>query len=285
MQSHVDHAEVNVPKLTGYHETGLLGIALHPNFKSQPYIYIYRTCSKNGKFINRVIRIRDDNGKASDAEIIIDNIPGGQIHNGGIILFGPDGNLYVATGETGLRNQAQNQQSLAGKILRVSPRGGIPPDNPFRDSAVYSYGHRNIFGMAFRPETGELFVTENGPESDDEINKILPGANYGWPEALGRSNNKRYTNPIRTYASIIAPTQAVFYSGNLIKNYDGWLIFGTYIGRNVRAIQLTGKRDTRIAQDKVIFQSDEPIAGISQSPDGGLYVIKETSIQKLTVLP
>lgn len=276
-------ATVNVPRLSGYHETGLLGIALHPDFKAQPYVYVYHTYFKNGRLANRVVRFKEDRNStaAPEPEVIVDDIPGGRIHNGGILAFGPDGNLYISTGETGNRSLAQDASSTAGKILRVRPDGKIPDDNPFKNSPVYSYGHRNVFGMAFDPKTKALYITENGPTRDDEINKVVKGGNYGWPIVLGKSNDKRFINPLIVYRQPIAPTQAIFYTGNIFSKLKDWFIFGTYNADNLHAIELTGTARDQVQQDKVIYQANSPIIGIAQSPDGDIYVIESNVIRRL----
>ncbi|MCL6472023.1 MAG: PQQ-dependent sugar dehydrogenase [Firmicutes bacterium] len=276
-------ATVNVPQLSGYNETGLLGIALHPNFQAQPYVYIYHTYVKNGRLTNRVVRFKENesNTAAPEPEVIVDNIPGGRIHNGGILAFGPDGNLYISTGETGNRSLAQDISSTAGKILRVRPDGKIPDDNPFKNSPVYSYGHRNVFGMAFDPKTKALYITENGPTRDDEINRIVKGGNYGWPIVLGKSNDKRFINPLIVYRRPIAPTQAIFYTGNIFPKLKDWFIFGTYNTDNLHAIELTSTVRDQVRQDKVIYQAGSSIIGIAQSPDGDIYVIESNIIRKL----
>lgn len=281
------YADIIVPKLTGYSETGLLGIAIDPNFKTKPYVYVYRTYSKNGKLFNKVIRLTDVKGSGREPKIILDNIPGGRIHNGGIIAFGPDGNLYISTGETGNKQLAQDLNSLGGKVLRIKPDGTIPADNPFQNSPVFSYGHRNIFGMAFSPGTGALFITENGPDSDDEINEIVPGGNYGWPLALGTSKNSRFINPVKTYPTVIAPTQAIFYTGSILRNYKNWFLFGAYNSKNIHALDITESTvsaTAKVEQDKTIYHFGDRVVGLSQSPDGAIYVVGGNSIKKLTAL-
>jgi glucose/arabinose dehydrogenase len=286
------YVEINVPKIKEYNETGVLGIAIDPNFKAKPYVYIYRTCSKNGRLFNKVIRVTDVKGSGRDPEIILDNIPGGRVHNGGILVFGPDRNLYISTGETGNKSLAQNLKSYAGKILRIKPDGSIPADNPFADSPVYSYGHRNVFGIAFDPRDNNLYITENGPDSDDEINRIVPGGNYGWPLALGFSLDSRFINPIKVYQSVIAPTQAFFYTGPMFKSYKNWMIFGSYNKRDIHALNIVDSTTSkekeinskRVAEDKIIYRGNEQISGVAQSPDGGIYVIGTKTIKKLTSL-
>lgn len=186
-------------------ESGLLGLALDPNFEEDSYVYVFYTyqstecrdrvddvCTEYVEY-NRVVRLRRvfNLGVIVGVEptVLIDRIPAGLHHNGGILKFGPDGKLWITTGDNGGKyfpqTIAQDPSSLAGKVLRINKDGTIPEDNPIPGSSIYTLGHRNVFGIAFHPETGEPYVTENGPNSNDEINKLIPGANYGWPYRLG----------------------------------------------------------------------------------------------------
>lgn len=168
-------------------EGGLLGLALHPSFETNNWIYLYLTTATDNGLVNRVERYTLSGTELSERTIIIDNIPGAVYHDGGRIAFGPDELLYITTGDAGNESSAQNVDSLAGKILRVEDDGSIPTDNPF-NSAVYSYGHRNPQGLAW-DSAGALWITEHGrsgiQSGMDEINNILPGANYGWPTIEG----------------------------------------------------------------------------------------------------
>ena len=164
-------------------EGGLLGIALHPQFLKNQWIYIYLTTTAEDELINRVERYRFKGDSLLEKTIIIDDIPGALYHDGGRIAFGPDGYLYITVGDAGKSEFAQNIDSLAGKILRLSDDGSIPPDNPF-GNAVYSYGHRNPQGLAW-DDKDQLWSTEHGPFGFDELNLIKKGKNYGWPIIKG----------------------------------------------------------------------------------------------------
>jgi len=209
------------PGAVHYGEGGLMGLAYHPEFPRQPYIYAMHTYAKNGRLYNRVIRLRDLGDQGVLDRVIVDEIPGGQNHNGGRIAFGPDGMLYVTTGETFNAELAQNLDSLGGKILRVTPEGAIPKDNPFPDSPIYSYGHRNPQGLAWHPETKDLFASEHGPSGEfftfahDEINVITKGGNYGWPEVIGRSDKEPYIDPLVLWKKTTPPGGITFYKGDL----------------------------------------------------------------------
>ncbi|MFG2931745.1 PQQ-dependent sugar dehydrogenase [Streptomyces achromogenes] len=177
-------------------EGGLLGIALSPGFASDHMIYAYFTSASD----NRIVRVRYDERKPAGERLgapdtVFKGIPKGTIHNGGRIAFGPDGMLYAGTGETGRRGLAQDRSSLGGKILRMTPDGEPAPGNPFPGSVVYSYGHRNVQGLAWDGHQ-RLFASEFGQDTWDELNAVKPGGDYGWPEAEGRSSDARFQNPV-----------------------------------------------------------------------------------------
>ncbi len=208
-----------------YHvgEGGLLGVALHPLFKENGFVYLYSTQHSSGGTVNRVERFvfRDANSSTpeiTDRTVIIDAIPGAVYHDGGRIAFGPDGYLYITTGDATDPDLAQDKTSLAGKILRVTDDGGIPPDNPF-GTAVYSLGHRNPQGIAW-DERGALWSTEHGRSGVrsglDEINKIERGGNYGWPLLQGDDKRDGFVAPaLHSGQNTWAPASAVFVGSTL----------------------------------------------------------------------
>lgn len=192
-------------------EAGLMGLALHPDFAQHSYVYAMYTHRGEGGAENRVIRLRHEGDHGRLDRVIVEGIPGALNHNGGRIAFGPDGYLYIATGETYEHELAADLGSLGGKILRVDPDGAVPPDNPFPGSPVYSYGHRNPQGLAWHPETGDLFSSEHGPSGEfglrayDEINVIEPGGHYGWPRVVGAPGDPRYRDPIAAWPDLTTP--------------------------------------------------------------------------------
>lgn len=200
-----------------YGEGGLLGLALSPNFSSNHYIFVYYTFSgKDNKTLNRVVRYKFENNSLSDKKIIVDNIPGAIFHNGGRIKFGPDKFLYITTGDSQNSSLAQDKNSLAGKILRVDENGNKIPDNPF-NNLVFSYGHRNPQGLAW-DSLGRLWETEHGPTTEfglccrDEINIIVKGHNYGWPQITGSQTKSNMDSPFAQSGNITwAPSGATFY--------------------------------------------------------------------------
>jgi len=178
---------------------GLLGIALHPDFSNNHYIYVFLTYTEDGYLWNKILRITESENKLQDAETIFDKIPGSTFTNGGFIKFGPDGKLYVGTGTiSDSSHLPQDLDSLSGKILRINDDGTIPNDNPFTDSPVYSLGHRNPQGMTW-DDNGNMFVAEFGPEKNDEINLIQAGKNYGWMISYVEKNSLQIVNGRRYY--------------------------------------------------------------------------------------
>lgn len=277
-------ATVEVPRILGYHETGLLGIAIPPNYQAIPYVYVYHTYDDEGQLFNKVIRFKADGDAQTRPETIIDNIPGARIHNGGVLIFGPNDRLFVSTGETGDTGLAQDIKSTGGKVLRVNADGIIPSDNPFPGSPVFSYGHRNIFGMAVQPVTNTLFITENGPSNNDEVNRIEAGKNYGWPEVTGKARDARFVDPVAVYSKSIAPTQAIFYTGELFPEIRDAFVFGAYNTREVRAIKFADPDFDTVAADNVVLKFDERVIGVAQAPDGSFYVIGSNTIKRIDKL-
>ncbi len=193
-------------------EAGLLGIALHPEYNSRPKLYLYISYFKDGRIMNKVVSGRLDIEKLrlTSFEDIIDGIPGAAIHDGGRIRFGPDGMLYITTGDAAQPSISQDLGSLAGKILRVEDDGSIPSDNPFPGSPIYSYGHRNPQGIDWH-RSGALLSSEHGPVGHDEVNLILPGENYGWPHTTGTVNGDFGRRPLIDFGPVsVAPSGSSF---------------------------------------------------------------------------
>ena len=173
-------------------EGGLLGVAVAPTYTQDRWVYLYYTTAED----NRIVRLR----LGERPQPILTGLPRAGNHNGGRIAFGPDGLLYAGTGDAGDADRAQDRRNLGGKILRLTPTGAPAPGNPFGDSPVYSYGHRNVQGLAW-DRAGQLFATEFGQNTYDELNRIEAGANYGWPEAEGPSDDGRFVDPVATWAT------------------------------------------------------------------------------------
>jgi aldose sugar dehydrogenase len=271
-------------------EGGLLGMALHPNFEQNSWIYLYLTTKTDGVLTNRVERYKFSANALSERTVIIESIPGASNHDGGRIKFGPDELLYITTGDAGNADSAQNLDTLSGKVLRLRDDGSVPSDNPF-GTAVYSYGHRNPQGLAW-DDSEELWVTEHGRSGIssglDELNHITKGANYGWPDSQGNTVLSGTVGPARHSGPNItwAPAGAVNWGGSIfftglrgeslyeaqIKN-GGVLSFKTHFYRKfgrLRAIVLgpdemlyistsntDGRGDIQKGDDKIIRVNPE----------------------------
>lgn len=259
-------------------EGGLMGLALHPDFPDSGFIYAMHTYREGGRLFNRVIRLRDEGGRGVMDGVIIDNIPGGGFHDGGRIAFGPDGMLYVTTGETFEGSLAQDLSSLGGKILRLTPEGGVPGDNPFEGSPVYSYGHRNPQGLAWQPGTGKLFASEHGPSGEagqfanDEINIVTKGGNYGWPEVIGAPGKKKYIDPIVVWKETTPPSGMTFSGGGLLGHLRGDLFVATLRSECLIRIRL-GKEAGVEAIERWFPGRYGRLRDVVEGPDGALYFL------------
>jgi glucose/arabinose dehydrogenase len=216
--------------------------------------------------------------------VVIDGIPANNVHAGGALAFGPDGQLYLTAGDAQDPPEAQNTGSLAGKILRYTPTGGIPSDNPFPGSPVYAYGVRNSQGLAWQPSTRDLFATDHGPSGGgseggrrdhDELNAIKRAGNYGWPVVIGTEND-RFIPPIAVWSPAIAPSGLAFYDGQAIADWRGNAFVGALRGRRLVRVVVEEAPGTpagwRMTGQESLFQDQfGRIRLVAMGPDGALY--------------
>lgn len=262
-------------------ERGLLGIAFDPDFKTNRFAYLYYSV-KHGTD-NRVVRMRDANGRGVEPVTVLDikdHIKEAN-HNGGNLTFGPDGFLYITVGDGGgWPGRSQDDGNLLGKILRVDVRGALPVTYKKPSDIFYAKGLRNSFDMAWNPANGVLYATENGPIGRDEINMIVRGGDYGWPTETGRNKSNRFKNPIWDFGiRSVAPTGITFYpkDGNFPAEYRGNMFVTDYNYGRVYRIKLPGERlDAIRAEDMTIFMperfADAVFADVTVGPDGALYL-------------
>jgi aldose sugar dehydrogenase len=277
--------------VSGYFERGLLGLALDPDFGKNGFLYVYYshrgTDPKSDPYRHRLMRITVRDNIGHDPVALLDDLPIGSAgesgrgnHNGGTVAFGPDGKLYVTIGDMAVPALAQDLMSFAGKILRLNPDGTAPSDNPFYDSRqprsprsyVFALGLRNSFDFTFHPVTGALYATENGPESNDEINLIEAGKNYGWgPERIsGNRNNPRFIDPLYVYERVIAPTGIAFYTGNRYPaEYKHNLFVGDWNHERIRRLILDGKSRSKVMKvDDEVYRHTSGLVDLIMGPDG-----------------
>lgn len=247
-----------VPGVVPAGEGGLLGVAVSPSFDRDRLVFLYFTADSD----NRVARARYDGGRLGTPEPIITGIPKAGNHNGGRLAFGPDDLLYVTTGESGNPPLAQDRGSLGGKILRVRPDGSPAPGNPF-DSRVFTYGHRNVQGITW-DERGRMYATEFGQNRLDEINRIEPGRNYGWPEVEGAGGGDRYTDPLLTWSTDEASPSGLAYAG-------GSLWAAALGGERLWQVPLGG--DGSVGRPIAHFEGRYGrLRAVAVAPDGSLWV-------------
>lgn len=243
-------------------EGGLLGIELHPDFASNSFVYVYYTYGMNGELANKVVRFTKKDKSLVEPLTIIDGIPGSSIHNGGRIKFGPDGLLYITAGDASISSLAQDTNSLAGKILRLNDDGRIPESNPFPESPIYSYGHRNPQGLVWNDE-GRLFATEHGSSARDEVNIIDAGKNYGWPTIRGEETAEGLENPlIHSGEDTWAPSGVAY--------LDGSLYFGGLRGQSLYEVPLY---EETITINHHLQGNFGRLRDVVVGPDGFLYIL------------
>lgn len=251
-------------------EAGLLGITVSPDDR---FLYAFATAADGGS--NVVYRVPVAGG---EPKVVVEGLPASSYHNGGGVAFGPDGMLYVSNGETHDSSRSQDPNQLGGKIYRYAPDGSIPDDNPFGDSPAFALGYRNPFGLAFDPVSGNAFVTENGPQSHDEIDRIVEGGNGGWPVTSGPAGDTdtsslrgNYQEPVLDYEQIIVPTGIAFADpANAEPQVAGDLFFAAYGEQSIHRVTLNEARD-RATNDRIFLESSEPVIALAWGPKGLYY--------------
>ncbi|GAA0589686.1 PQQ-dependent sugar dehydrogenase [Caenispirillum bisanense] len=279
---------------------GLLDVAVHPDFASNGLVYLSYAGSGDGGAGTEVARGRLDLQamRLTDVETIFVAAPktGGRAHYGSRLLFAPDGSLYVTLGDRySHMKEAQNPGTHLGSVIRITDSGGVPADNPFagRSDArpeVFTYGHRNVQGMALHPQTGAVWTHEHGPRGGDEVNILKPGANYGWPAVTygvdysgavisDRSEAPGMEPPLVHWVPSIAPSGMAFYSGEAFPQWQGDLFIGALAGAHLRRLELDGDRVT--AQEELLVDLNARIRDVRSGPDGFLYLLTDASDGRL----
>jgi glucose/arabinose dehydrogenase len=269
-----------VPDVEPRGESGLMSIALHPQFATNHLLYLSYAYNSNGQQQVRVVRYRETPNGFVDRQVIIENVPAAQFHAGCRLRFGPDGKLYITTGDATDRQIAQQLNSLGGKILRLNDDGTVPTDNPFagRSDArpeIWAYGSRNAQGIDFQPGTNLLWETEHGPSGfdgpggGDEVNVIERGKNYGWPVIHHRQTRDGLESPILEYTPACAPGSGTFYRGSQFPQFKGNFFFGCLVGQRIIRVVTNGRQV--VSQENLLEGKYGRIRDIAEGPDGYIY--------------
>jgi glucose/arabinose dehydrogenase len=268
-------------------EAGMLGVALHPEFEQNHWVYLYYTESDPNRqnrvpLRNRVVRFTERDNVGTDMTVILDDLAVSRrgVHNGGILRFGPDGKLYVTVGNAEEKANSQDPTKLNGKVLRLNADGSIPSDNPTPGSAVYALGFRNPFGMTIEPGTGQIWITENSGDNNDEVNALEPGGNYGFPTYEGFGDDPRYKDPVWSSGTrTIGPTGLVFYTGDQLPQFRGDLFFCAMNTGELTRLRLgDADRKTVEAGEAVLTNCH---LDVINGPDGALYYSTVNQIFRL----
>lgn len=261
-------------------EGGLMGLALHPDFARNRWLYLAYLYENRGLKV-KVVRYRDAGDRLVEPKVIIEGIEGHFIHDGTALGFGPDGKLYITTGDAAKRELAQRLDSLNGKTLRLNDDGTVPKDNPFVGRAdarpeIWSYGHRNAQGMDWQPGTGLMFQTEHGPSGfdgpggGDEVNIVERGKNYGWPLIHHRQAAQGMESPLLEYTPSVAPGGAAFYRGSRFPAWKGNFFFACLRGERLIRVVLDGRR---VVKEEALLRGEYGrLRAVAYGPDGYLYV-------------
>lgn len=263
-------------------ESGLMGMEFHPDFAEHPWVYVMQSYSAGGSIANRLLRYTYRDGQLAGERVLIDSIAGNTYHDGARLAAGPDGYLYVTTGDAGSERLAQDTSSLNGKVLRVTFDGEPAPGNPFSNE-VFSYGHRNAQGLVFHPSAHELLITEHGPRDNDEVAAVRAGENHGWPQVHGFCDgdvpgessfcsDQEITEPLAAWTPTIAPAGADVYDAAALPEWRGDLLFATLKGSSVVRLEL-GPEARTVERQWVISQGEYGrLRDVLVGPDGAIFV-------------
>lgn len=273
-------------------EGGLMSLALSPTFDQDQLVYACLVYAERTIPKLKVVSLNFSDRTLTDQQTIIDQIPAAQFHDGCRIRFGLDGKLYVTTGDALDKALAQEVGRYNGKILRLNPDGSFPEDNPFPNSAVYSYGHRNPQGIDWHPETGHLYETEHGPSifdgpaGGDEVNLIQPGGNYGWPLVSHDENQPGLIAPLTTFTPAEAPGSGSFYSGKVFPQWKNDFFIGALKGEGIIRIRFDQNNPSHIVElEKISKISVGRVRDVVEGPDGFIYFTTSNQDGRGTVQP
>ncbi len=291
-------AVAGTPKVAASGQGGLLDVVLHPDFADNRLVYLSYAGASDGKAGTEVARGRFDGTALSDLEVIFRAQPKtpGSAHYGSRLVFGNDGKLYVSLGDRrNYMREAQNPANHIGSIVRLNDDGSLPDDNPFTGDTgkrpeVFSYGHRNVQGMALRPGSNEIWAHEHGPRGGDELNLLKAGANFGWPAITygvdysgavisDKTAAPGMEQPVVYWDPSIAPSGMAFYDGDAFPQWKGDLFVGALAHRHLRRLEMDGRQV--VGQEELLRDLRQRIRDVRAGPDGYLYVLTDSSDGRL----
>jgi len=262
-------------------ESGLLGMALHPDFENKPYVYLAYTYQPEGSaFVEKIVRYEYVDSILQNEFVLLDNIPANTSHNGCRMIILPDTTLLFSTGDAQNQSTPQDTSLLSGKFLRLNLNGSIPADNPFPGNPVYSFGHRNPQGLIMAPN-GIIYSSEHGPDTDDEINIIMPGRNYGWPNVHGFCDlpdeitfceAHNVVEPLIAWTPTIATDDIIYYDHPAIPEWQDHILLTTLKNKRLYVLQLSENGTEIIGEEQLFTNWWGRLRDICMSPDGAIYL-------------
>lgn len=266
-----------IPDVVSNGEGGLLGMALHPQFDVNPWVYV--VYNYGAPYREKVLRYVYSGGTLTSPTVILDQIPAASIHNGSRLLITSDKKLLITTGDANVPANAQDPNSLSGKILRVNLDGTVPSDNPIPGSKVWSLGHRNAQGLV--EANGKIYASEHGPNNDDEVNLIAKGRNYGWPNVEGFCNTtaeqtfcaaNNVVEPLKAWTPTIATSGLSYYNSDYLPQFKNSLLLVTLKGSRLVQLKLNAAGDQIESQKDFYVNVYGRLRAICQSPEGKVYL-------------
>lgn len=286
-----------LPEIAEIGQGGLLDVMVHPQYSANQTIFLSYTGRSAQGYGTEVVRAKMNGPRLSDVQKIFEAVPKtkGRNHFGSRLLWGKDGKLYITLGERFIKEEAQNPKTHLGSTIRINEDGSVPEDNPFYGHEVnrpeiFTYGNRNVQGIALHPQTGEIWAHEHGPKGGDEINVLQSGKNYGWPvvtygvdytgfEISDKTSAPGMEDPILQWTPSIAPSGMIFYTGNQFPEWKGDVFVGALVQTHLRRVKFDGHKE--VEQEVMLEEHGERIRDVAQGPDGNIYLLSDETYGSL----